>query len=300
MIEIQGVYAAAITPRSQHGELDFGAAFELIDFLCKGGVNGIALCSEVGEFAALSTEERSRLALLAVKRSRVPVLVGVGSASLEGSLTLAREARRAGAAGLLLPPPHFFSYDQDDLREFYLQFAAQLGGGVPVFLARLPAPCTQLHTSTVLDLLSTGRFAGVEETGDGDSVLHLRAERQGQPWRILASEDVTLVAARRAGAHGAISAAACAVPELVTALDCAIRSQNQLAVEQLEAMLQEFLLWVNQFPQPAVLKVATGLRSLKTGPLAVPLSPEKQRRMDQFRAWFSAWLPGAKKLTANG
>ena len=29
-----GVYAATITPRGKHGDVDFGAVFELIDFLC--------------------------------------------------------------------------------------------------------------------------------------------------------------------------------------------------------------------------------------------------------------------------
>src|SRR5579872_2017211 len=151
MSDIQGVYAAAITPRGGHGEIDFGASFELIDFLCRGGINGIALYAPTGEFAALSSVERSRLVYLAVKRSRVPVLVGVGSATLDASLALAREAQDAGAAGLLLPPPHFFRYDQDDLREYYLQFAQHLGSGTATYLSQLPTPCTGLDDGTTLD-----------------------------------------------------------------------------------------------------------------------------------------------------
>jgi 4-hydroxy-tetrahydrodipicolinate synthase len=300
MTEVQGVYAAAITPRGQHGDIDFGASFELIDFLSKGGVSGIALCATVGEFAALTNDERSRLVYLAVKRSRVPVLVGVGSATLDGSVALARAARDAGAAGLLLPPPHFFFYDQDDLREFYLQFAAQLGSGVATFLAQLPGSCTQLETPTMLDLLSTGYFAGLEDGRGADAVLHMKSQCEGKPWRILAADDASFAAARCAGAHGAISSAACALPELMAALDGAIVSRNHAQAQELDARLREFLAWVNQFPQPAILKVATGLRGLKTGPLAVPLSPEKQKKLEGFRSWFEAWLRETKKLAAHG
>lgn len=284
MSDVHGVYAAAITPRGKHGEIDFGASFELIDFLCRGGVSGIALYSAVGEFAALNPDERSRLVYLAVKRSRVPVLVGVGSATLDGSVSLAREARDAGAAGLLLPPPHFFDYDQDDLREFYLQFARQLGDGTATFLSQLPPPASGLRIDTAIELLATGHFAGFADAGGADAVHRIQAACQGRPWRILASGDATFSEARCAGAHAAISSTACALPELMTALDRAPQDPG------LNARLREFLSWVDRFPQPVIVKTATTLRRLKTGPLSVPLSPEKQKKLEQFQAWFEPWL----------
>ena len=129
MTGFQGVNAAAITPRGKQGEIDLGAAFELIDHLCSAGVRGIVLFSGNGEYPAFTVEERSRLVYLAVKRSRVPVLVGVGSATVDLSVALAREAREAGAGGLLLPPPFFFRYEPDDVLEFYRRFTAQLESG---------------------------------------------------------------------------------------------------------------------------------------------------------------------------
>src|SRR5579872_7178589 len=111
MTGFPGVNVSAITPRGKQGEVDLGAAFELIDHLCAARVRGIALFGETGEYPAFNIDERSRLVYLAVKRSRVPVLVGVGSATLELSVALAREARDAGAAAILIPPPFFFRCD---------------------------------------------------------------------------------------------------------------------------------------------------------------------------------------------
>lgn len=288
MTDDRGVIVAAITPRGTHGDVDFGAAFELLDYWCAAGVHGIALFGATGEYPALTFDERTRLLFLAAKRSRVPLLAGVGSASLDASVALAREALAAGVAGILLPPPHFFRYQQDDIREFYLQFAAQVGNGPATFLCNTPSFTSPIAVETALTLLETGRFAGIEDaSGDLESFAGLKAAAAA----LLVGDDAVFTRARCAGAHGAISPAACTVPELVSALDRAIAAGNHQEAGRLDQMLQEFIGWMREFPQPVIIKVATGLRGLKTGPLAVPLPPGKQRKLDEFREWFQGWLP---------
>lgn len=292
MAEVQGVYAAAITPRGKQGEVDFGAAFELLDFLSKGGADGIALFTGAGEYAALSAAERSRLVYLAVKRSRVPVLAGVGSATLDDSLALARAARDAGVAGLLLPPPYFFRYQQDDVCEFYRQFAVQLGDGAAIFLSNNPVYSSAIETESARALLSGGRFAGIEDASGHAGVFACLKAAASPGARLLAGNDAFFVPALRAGAHGAVSGAAGVAPELMKSLSAAIRADNQPQIDRLEGRLRQFLAWCEEFPQPAILRVAAGLRGIKTGGLAVPLSAAKQRRLEEFRAWFPNWLRG--------
>jgi dihydrodipicolinate synthase/N-acetylneuraminate lyase len=82
MAGIEGVLVSAITPRNERGEVDLGAAFDLIDFLAGAGVRGIVLFGVAGEYPAATFEERNRLIYLAAKRSRVPIYAGVGSATL--------------------------------------------------------------------------------------------------------------------------------------------------------------------------------------------------------------------------
>jgi 4-hydroxy-tetrahydrodipicolinate synthase len=284
MSGLLGVNAAAITPRGKAGDVNFGATFELIDYLCAAKVGGIALFTPWGEFAALAAEDRSRLLFLAVKRSRVPVLAGVGSATLDISLGLARDARAAGAAALLAPPPLYFHYDQEDIHEYFRQFVAQLGGGVALYLSG------ELPRETALALLATGSFAGIE-TGESLDSWNGRA--------VLAADDGQFVAARTAGL-GVLSAAACAAPELAVALDRAIAAADTSRIARLEPMWRELTAWIARFPPPAGVKTAVEVRGLKTGPLPVPLSPEKAARLGQFREWFAQWLPAAKKLAAHG
>lgn len=271
------VNIAAITPRGGRGEIDAGAVFELIDFLCKplkGRSGGIVLFDAAGEYPALNPDDRSRVLRLAMKRSRVPVIAGVGSATLDLSLKLGREARDAGADALLLPPPYFYPYRQDEVREFYLQFSAHLSG-CDILLEHLPAYTTGISAETARELLATGRFAGIVDT-------------TGAHEGALIADDRRFSEARCAG-QPVVSAAACAIPELMLSLDSAVAEHRDEDARHLNSQLQEFLGWAECFPPFAVIRVATGLRGIKTGPLAVPLPPEKQKKIDQFREWFSAW-----------
>ena len=103
-----GVVAAAVAPRGPKGDLDCGATFELVDFLCAARVTGIALFTAAAEYPAFGVEERMRVLYLAAKRSRVPVYAGVGAIGLAhpGPGRPAGGSRgRAGTTAAFLPLP---------------------------------------------------------------------------------------------------------------------------------------------------------------------------------------------------
>ncbi len=290
MTENHGAIVAAVTPRGKEGELDFGSAFELIDYLCAANVRGIALFTATGEYPAFSLEERTRLLYLAAKRSRVPLYAGVGSIGLDDSLRLAREACHAGAEGVFLPPPHFFRYPQEEIREFYLQFACQMRGGIRTYLANTPTVTAAIEPETALDLLATGQFAGIADPSANAALF------SALPVVYLSGDDTNMAESHRCGAHGILSSAACAIPEIVVALDCALRTGHREQADRLESMLREFLTWAAQFPFPLLVKVAAGLRGVKVGAHCVPLSRGSRRKLDAFGEWFEGWAPALKGL----
>jgi 4-hydroxy-tetrahydrodipicolinate synthase len=291
MQSFSGVIAAAVTPHGKRGdEPDIGATLELIDFLCAAGVQGIALLGSTGEFVNLNPDDRVRLVYLAVKRSRVPVLAGVSHSTLDGALALGREASAAGAAGLLLMPPYFFRYRQPEIREFYLRFA-EMSRGAPVYLYNIPAFSSGISSETAVELLSTGRFAGIKDSsGDWDNFQALSRYTQEHPYTLLVGHDAIFARARRTGADGVVSGVACAMPELLLALDRAIAQHDETEAERLDARLHEFLERIERFPTPVAIKAALAARGIKSGPPPVPLAPETQAALDEFRDWFRAWL----------
>jgi dihydrodipicolinate synthase/N-acetylneuraminate lyase len=295
---ISGIYVAAVTPHRQAGgyEADVGALLEMLDFLAGAGTNGVALLGSTGEFLHLTFDDRVRLVQLAVKRSRVPVLVGVGHSTLDGAIELGRAAVSAGAAGLLLMPPYFFRYSQEDIHEFYLQFASAVRPPAHILLYNVPFFTNEIAIETATSLLATGQFAGIKDSsGQYTYFERLHAVSQEKPFILLVGNDRIYTRARQAGAHGVVSGVACAVPELLVALDRAIQKKHAAGVERLDARLQEFIAWHDRFPTPVAVKIAAQERGLKVGPLAMPLAPSSQKRLEEFREWFKSWLPAVRQ-----
>lgn len=298
---LSGVNVAALTPR-RAGETrpDPGALFPLLEFLAASGVRGIVLMGSTGEFTHFDLDERRRLIEQAVRAGVAPIVACVAHSTLDGALLLARAAAAAGAAALLIMPPYFFRYRQSEVKEYLLRFAAELKGAAPVYLYNIPFFTNELTAETAVELLSTGLFAGIKDSsGRWDNFVKLRAARQRCGFRLLIGNDVLFTPARMAGADGVISGCACAVPELLVALDRAITGSDAEKRERLDARLHEFIAWVDSFPAPVAIREALAARGIPTGSHAAPLSPEEQRRLTHFRAWFAEWLPQVLKECSN-
>jgi len=298
---VEGVIAAAIAPRrAEEYSIDLGATLELVDFLTDRGVSGIALLGSTGEFVHFALDDRRHMVSFAAKRSRVPMLVNVSHSTLDGAVELAREAAGAGASGLMLMPPYYFQYSQEEIRSFFLAFSDAAGDSVPIYLYNIPVFTNEISIEVAIELLASGRFAGIKDSsGSLDYFTALQKQAALTPFTLLAGMERLFVEERRLGAHGIISGVASALPELMAALDRAIVGGDSARVQKLETRLIEFLAWTVLFPWPAAVKEALKQRKLKSGALAAPLSAEKQRKLDEFAAWFRNWLPGALRECTN-
>jgi 2-dehydro-3-deoxy-D-pentonate aldolase len=287
------VFVAAITPRRAHEHsIDLGATLELIDFLGERGVAGIALLSSTGEFVHFALDDRRHMVNFAAKRSRVPLLVNVSHSTLDGAVELAREAACAGVAGVLLMPPYYFRYQQEEIRSFYLAYAKAMDEATSTYLYNIPAFTTEIASSTAADLLSGGAFSGIEDSSGSMEYFSALCEQAAlTPFTILAGQERVYVQQRRAGAHGAVSGVASVLPELMVALEHAIVAGEQERTQRLDARVLEFLEWADLFPWPAAAKEALKQRKLKSGALATPLSAEGERKLPEFAEWFRGWLP---------
>jgi 4-hydroxy-tetrahydrodipicolinate synthase len=300
-LELAGVFASAITPRRAGSQdPDFSGLLDLLDFLADGGVKGICLFGATGEFLDYSFSERQRLVYLGVKRSRVPLLVGVSHSTLAGAIQLADEAISSGADGLILMPPYFFRYSQRELEEFYLQFARETGDAVPILIHNFSQVTSKLEFELMRRLIDTGRFAGIKDSsGDWALFEQLLELRRTHPFALFHGDDRTAARALNCGANGIVSGSACAVPELLAAIARAVSAKDEARAEALNLRLQELLDWAEKFPAPTAIKRAVELRGQKSAPPLTPLAPETREALEEFSRWFAAWLPGTKKAAAH-
>ncbi|HVW87591.1 MAG TPA: dihydrodipicolinate synthase family protein [Bryobacteraceae bacterium] len=292
-IRLAGVFAAAVTPnRPGTLDADFSGLLDLLDFLADGKVDGICIAGSTGEFLNYSFSDRQRLVYLGAKRSRVPLIVGVGHSTFTGAVQLAEEAIAGGADALLLMPPYFFRYGQPEIEQFYREFARETGDAVPIMIYNIPQFTSKIEPETARRLLRSGLFAGIKDSsGDWDYFEQLLAFREEHPFALFAGNDRIALRALRAGADGVLSGCACAIPELLVDLHGAAAAGDQAKADALNALLNEFIEWIERFPTPMGIKRAVELRGLKSGQPATPLAPETAALMKDFSDWFRIWLP---------
>ena len=287
-----GVLVAAITPRRDGEiEVDLAALFELLDFESDRGAGGIVLFGSTGEFVHYTPEERARVASLCVKRSRLPVYVNISHSTFEGTVFLAGAAADAGAAGLLAMPPYFFQYREEGIEAFFVALAGATAKLAPLFLYNIPFFTSPMSAGLMSRLLATGMFAGVKDSsGDWACFEQLNALRDTRDFLLYVGNDRIFARARQAGAAGVVSGVACAVPELLVAIDTAVIDGQSEKVARLDLRLQEYIDRVDALPAPVGIRETAALRGIRPGPHAAPLGDPGLRRVFELREWFPKWL----------
>jgi dihydrodipicolinate synthase/N-acetylneuraminate lyase len=290
---IAGVYAALATPRRiDSTEADTAALLEYLDVVTASGVNGLVLFGATGEFVHFDLEERVRVAGLAIKRSRIPVLVNVSHSSLAGAVYLAENAANVGATGLLLMPPYFYRYSEEQIGEFYDRFVQIVEPEIPVLLYNLPA-CTNPITATLAKrLLTTGALAGIKDSsGDWPYFEALLAFRAQKMFALMVGHEGVFTRGQAGGADGIVSGVSAAFPELIVAIDRAVKSECAERTAYLGSRLEELMVRIDRFPAPVAIKAAAIARGWLSERFALPFDSQTARELSEFRDWFKSWHP---------
>lgn len=287
------VYAALLTPRRPNSiEADGAALLDYLDLSTAAGVNGIVLFGATGEFVHFEVSERMHVAALAIKRSRVPVLVNASHSSLAGAVEIGENAVVSGASGLLLTPPYFYSYGDDQIFAFYQKFVEAIGAEVPVYLYNLPTFVNPIQASLAARLLEGGVIAGIKDSsGDLEMLRSLHALRQKTSFTLFLGNETLYTEARELGVDGVISGLAAAVPELIVALQRTAGDSDPARGQQLIVRLNEFLAYVNKFASTVVIRQAAVARGWPLSHAAIPFDEDTAAEIIRFHAWFREWWP---------
>ena len=182
---------------------------------------------------------------------------------------------------------------------FFKAFRDELADAPPLLLYNIPFFTNPLAPATIAELIGYG-YAGVKDSGgsweDFEAVRRLCGDRD---YTFLVGNDRLFARARAAGAHGAVSGVASAVPELLVALNQAVCSGARERVVVLDRHLGEFLDRFDQIPVPMAIREAAAVRGLEPGPSAIRPDAALARTLEDFREWFGSWLPGVLASAAN-
>ncbi len=280
------MYAAAITPlRERANTVDLGAAMEIIDFLAASQAQGISLLGTTGNFLHFDIEEREKLIEFGVKRSPKPVAVNVSHSTLDVTVHLAEHAAGSGAAFALVLPPYYFRYSDDQVEAFFLRLGERVAGHLPLYLYNIPFFTAGIPVEMAERLLRGGLYKGIKDSSGRPEYLEALT---GTGATLLVGNDSALCVSRKHPAVGVVSGCAAAVPELICALDAAVASGDAAREAALSTRLGEFLAWLARFPTPFGVEEACRMRKL---PARTETSWLGAAPLEEYRRWFSDWLP---------
>ena len=158
------VLTAMITPFDTAGNVDYGEAGRMAQWLTEHGSDGLVVSGTTGESATLSLDEKMRMyeAVVQAVAGRAKVLAGTGSYDTAETVELSRAASETGVDGLLVVTPYYNRPSQEGLYQHYQAVAGATS--LPVVLYNVPARTgVNLEAATVLRLAHLDNIVAVKE-----------------------------------------------------------------------------------------------------------------------------------------
>lgn len=146
---LAGVCVIAPTPFHPDGRIDTASIDRMTDFYAEAGCSGITVLGQLGEAPKLDTDEALAVATQVIRRTRLPVIVGVSAPGFAAMRTLARASMDAGAAGVMIAPPSTLRTD-DSIVGYYRQAAEAIGADVPFVIQDYPLTFSVQMTPAVI------------------------------------------------------------------------------------------------------------------------------------------------------
>lgn len=135
----RGSYTVTVTPFTDGGSaVDVAALRSFLEWQLDSGVPGLILLGSTGEFLTVSDEERRIIVETAVEHvgGRVPVLIGTMNTHTPTAVRYSREAEAAGADGLMIVPPYYYTPTEEEIFRYYAGIAEAVT--VPIMLYNNP------------------------------------------------------------------------------------------------------------------------------------------------------------------
>lgn len=217
-MNIKGVWAAVMTPFKEDGTVCGQTMEKFMKFYLEKGLDGIFPASNVGEFAALSFEERCEIIRICTSmgKSKMNIFPGVTDLNLNQSIKLADFAAKQGADGVVVSTPYYYPYGNEFVESYLRIFIKE--SPLPVMLYHSPRFSAPVSEELLLELLAEPKVVAVKESsGEVRFLLSLmeRIKARGIDAKVMVGWEELLLTGLVHGASGCITSCGGIVPEIL-------------------------------------------------------------------------------------
>lgn len=233
-MNISGSIVALVTPWNSDGQLDVEALEKLVVWHNEAGTQALVVAGSTGEGLLLTKAERQTLIQTAVQHSRVPVIVGCGTASTHETITLGEEALSLGAQALLVVAPFYVRPTPLGMVKHFEALCSTWKA--PVVAYNNPGRCTvDMPIEAIRDIATNPHVIALKDSStDLTRIAQLRAVLTN-PIALLAGEDSCAADYLKQGGDGWISVVGNVAPAWCRQV-CDTQGQN--APEGLNNLIQ--------------------------------------------------------------
>ena len=121
----EGVYSVLATPFRAGADVDVDSLTRGVDLVIGAGVNGVTALGVTGEVARLNERERGLVVETVMRRvdGRAKVVVGASADGVRTCIEFSREAKKVGAAAVMVSPPRMVKLNTESVVNHYKALA---------------------------------------------------------------------------------------------------------------------------------------------------------------------------------
>lgn len=214
----KGCGTALVTPFSG-GYVNLDRFASLVDRQVEAGVDFLVPLGTTGETPCLSEEERLQLLVTAKEHSAGrPVMVGVGTNSLDATLRNIRQIENYGADAFLVVVPYYNKPTQQGQYEYFRAIAEASSKSIVIY--NVPGRTgVNMSAETCLRLAEeVENIVAVKEASGNYAQISEIIRNRPEGFSVLSGNDNETLSLMATGADGVISVASNLVPAEMTAL----------------------------------------------------------------------------------
>lgn len=272
------------------GSIHYEELARLIDWQIENHTDAIIICGTTGESSTMTDDEHAECIRFAVEKvnHRVPVIAGAGSNDTAYAVWLSKEAKAAGADGLLHVTPYYNKASQTGLVRHFSTIADATD--LPVILYNVPSRTgCGIKPSTYAELAKHPNIVAIKEAnGDIASVAYTRS-LCGDELAIYSGNDDQIVPILSLGGLGVISVLSNVCPQETHDIcqlyfDGKVKESSDLQIRYMDLVAALFS-DVNPIP----VKQALNYMGFAAGACRLPLcdmsEPAKQHLYDVMKRY---------------
>lgn len=286
-MNIGNIGTAMVTPFSDKGTVDYEKTTNLVEHLIKNGSDSLIVAGTTGESPTLSFKEKVQLFkhVVEVTKGRVPVIAGTGSNNTEASITLTKEAEKAGVDGIMLVVPYYNKPNQAGLYEHFKAIANQTS--LPIMLYNIPGrSAVNMSVDTIVKLSKIDNITTVKEASGDLAAMAEIIEKTADDFILYSGDDGLTLPVLSIGGKGVISVAAHVIGNEMQEMIQAFKNQDIYKAAKMHRTLLPKMKGMFIAPNPAPLKAALMIKGIDTGSVRLPLVPLTLSEMTELTTLF--------------